>query len=281
MLRVLNHALFLKEIQKLILGDKIMIRTLKDAEKHLNILGIPGLMEFLKYKLMGKVELMEITNEIVKHPFWLRIPSSDMYTYAAIILNQDYKFNIGKYPSVIVDGGANIGLASIYFANQYPEAKIIAIEPEVGNFQLLKQNISPYPNIVPLQAALWFKDGKVNLEVGNGSEDGFMTGEIQSETNNTQKLHEVDAITIDSLISLYGLEKIDILKIDIEGAEKEVFNNSQTWIEKVDSIIVELHERMKSGCNRSFYNGSNGFKHEWQVGENVCLSRGNYILPHE
>jgi hypothetical protein len=76
----------------------------------------------------------------------------------------------------------------------------------------------------------------------------------------------------------YNLTSIDILKIDIEGAEKEVFEDSSLWIDKVDSLIVELHERMKPGCNRTFYCGSNGFVDEWKNGENVYLSRGNYLL---
>ena len=66
---------------------------------------------------------------------------------------------------------------------------------------------------------------------------------------------------------------IDILKIDIEGAEKEVFSDTSAWIEKVDSIIIELHERMKPGCISSFYAGSRGFNKEWRQGENIYLSR--------
>ena len=55
------------------------------------------------------------------------------------------------------------GFASIYFANKYPGAKIIAIEPEQSNFELLKDNIAPYPNIIPIQAALWHKNEEINL----------------------------------------------------------------------------------------------------------------------
>jgi hypothetical protein len=65
--------------------------------------------------------------------------------------------------------------------------------------------------------------------------------------------------------------------MDIEGAEREVFSDATPWIYKVDSIIIELHERMKAGCNRSFYCGTNGFDHEWIQGENICLSRGHCL----
>lgn len=89
--------------------------------------------------------------------------------------------------------------------------------------------------------------------------------------------HVVAAMTIDKIMKDYNIEKIDILKIDIEGAEREVFSDTSSWLERVDSIIVELHERMKTECNRSFYCGSNGFDNEWVQGENVYLSRRNCL----
>jgi hypothetical protein len=75
-----------------------------------------------------------------------------------------------------------------------------------------------------------------------------------------------------------GIDYIDILKIDIEGAEREIFRDPSSWIEKVDSLIIELHECMKPGCYRSFYNGSNGFDDEWQQGEKVYLTRSRSCI---
>jgi hypothetical protein len=93
--------------------------------------------------------------------------------------------------------------------------------------------------------------------------------------------HTVDGITLLEIIKNFDLKNIDILKIDIEGAEKEVFSDTSQWIEKVNSIIIELHEWIKPGCNRSFYSGSKGFEYEWKQGENVYLSRNNTIIPNE
>jgi len=69
--------------------------------------------------------------------------------------------SVSTEPDVIVDAGANIGLASICFANKYANATIIAVEPEQSNFELLEENVAPYPNIVPVQAALWYEDSEV------------------------------------------------------------------------------------------------------------------------
>ena len=92
--------------------------------------------------------------------------------------------------------------------------------------------------------------------------------------------HTVKAMTLGKIIADYQLSKIDILKIDIEGAEKEVFEDTSSWIGKVGALIIELHEHVKSGCNRSFYNGSNGFDNEWKQGENVYLVKGKYLTRH-
>ena len=81
-------------------------------------------------------------------------------------------------------------------------------------------------------------------------------------------------------IAEIGRRHVDILKIDIEGAEKEVFADPSLWIDKTKSIIIELHERMKPGCNRSFYRGSEGFDDEWSIGEKVYLSKAGYLVPN-
>jgi len=213
-----------------------------------------------------------------RHPFKLRIPATDFYGYMQIFLNQEYDFIVNKQPEVIVDAGANIGLASIYLANKYPDAKIIAIEPEQSNFEILKQNTAPYSNIIPLHAALWHKNEEINLVDPGLGKWGFMADtKKSSEGLPSAILHTVAGITVDTIIKEFNLEKIDILKIDIEGAEKEVFNDTSSWIESVGSMIVELHDRLKIGSVRSFYNGSNGFDNEWNQGENVYLSRNNFL----
>jgi len=229
-------------------------------------------------KVTHSTVLFELNRQDCRHPFRLRIPSSDIPVFKQIFIDHAYDFQVETQPEVIVDAGANIGLASIYFANRYPNAKIIAIEPEQSNYALLEDNTAPYPNIIPVQAALWNTNEEINLVDPGLGKWGFMTALKESSENppgNT--CHTVMAMTMDSIMRNFGLEKIDILKMDIEGAEREVFSDATSWIYKVDSIIIELHERMKAGCNRSFYCGTNGFDHEWIQGENVYLTRGNCL----
>lgn len=243
------------------------------------ILGFSGVLCAIKAKITNSTGLFRLARKDCQFPFRMRIPSSDVLTYEQVFINLEYDFLVKAQPESIVDAGANMGLVSIYFANRYPGAKIIAIEPEQSNYKLLKENVAPYPNVIPVHAALWHKNEEINLVDPGLGKWGFMTEMKNSpEKHLGNACHSVAALTVDKIMKNYDLAKIDILKIDIEGAEKEVFIDTSRWIEKVDSIIIELHERMKAGCNRSFYSGSDGFEEEWSQGENVYLSRGNCIV---
>lgn len=251
---------------------------IREIQNYLSIIGFSGLLFAIKAKITNSTVYFKLNRQDCKYPFQLRIPSSDLSTYKQIFIKQEYDFTVKSQPQIIVDAGANIGLASIYFANKYPNAKIIAIEPEQSNFKLLKNNIAPYFNIITLQAALWHKNEEINLfDPGRGKWGFMVEKKNESESLSGGIYHAVTAMTLDKVMENYNLEKIDILKIDIEGAEKEVFSDSSSWIEKVDSIIIELHDRFKTGCSRSFYLNSIGFDNEWKQGENIYISRGKYL----
>lgn len=226
----------------------------------------------------------------IKEPLFLRMGTADIGTYILIFVNEEYNFKTKYDPKLIIDAGANIGLTSIYFANKFPNAKIISIEPEKNNFEMLKRNVKSYNNIIPLYSALWHKNENIELiDAGLGT-DGFITinkngmNDIysnlpthKSNVFSANKSYQVPGKTVDTIIKDFGLQSVDILKVDIEGSEKEVFENSSLWIDKVNSIVIELHDFMKPGCSRSFYNGSNGFDNEWAHGESIFISRNEYL----
>ena len=131
-------------------------------------------------------------------------------------------------------------MASILFALKYPTARIIAIEPEPSNFAALVRNTTPYKIITPIQAALWREDGEVTL----GPSTAHPKGAFQIVDNGRQR---VRAITMDTVMREAGIDSIDLLKMDIEGAEIEVFE-SCPWIKKVQVLAIELHDRVRPGA---------------------------------
>jgi hypothetical protein len=84
---------------------------------------------------------------------------------------------------------------------------------------------------------------------------------------------ETRGITVPALLDAYGIVHVDIFKIDIEGAEKELFEHCEAWIGRVDALIVELHDRMKPGCSDSFNTAALGFEMKWRRGENEFRAR--------
>ena len=246
-----------------------MLETMRYYRK---VLGWRGVTEAALASASRSNRFIKVQPPGVKAPFRLRVPSTDVPTYKQVFLEAEYDFRVLGEPRVIVDAGANIGLASILFANRYPRARIYAIEPERSNFDLLVENVRPYDNVVPIQAALWGENTTINIvDPGEGAW-GFMTDAAGDG-------HEVSAITVDRLMDDYDIDRIDILKIDIEGAEKEVFADNPAWIDRVGSIICELHERLKGGCNRSFYDSTRGFAEEWRHGENIYVTRPGVLAP--
>jgi DNA-binding protein len=90
-------------------------------------------------------------------------------------------------------------------------------------------------------------------------------------TPKLQKRHIVKTVTVENILKNYDFDKIDILKMDIEGAEKEVFNDCDKWINSVSSIVVELHERMKKGCEEAFEKIRGNFSNISKYGEDIFL----------
>jgi FkbM family methyltransferase len=259
---------------------KNFLKIATGIECYIKTVGLKGFFIGLKGKIFNSFDFLEIKRHDCKSSFQLRVPSSDVGIYEQIFFDKEYDFFAAIPPRVILDAGANIGLTSIYFANKYPDALIFSIEPEKKNFELLITNTKSYSNITPIHAALWDKNEEINLiDVGLG-ECGFMTGkESLSNCLSGDISHIIPGMTVDKIMEEYDIDEIDILKVDIEGAEKEVFSRTSLWIGRVNSIIIELHDRMKSGCSRSFYKGTNNerFNVEWSQGDSVYLSKDKFI----
>lgn len=218
----------------------------RNLPRYLRAFGVKGLLCFARIRLSSSTQPVRMYFRGSRDPVWLRPASTDVSTMKEIFLERDYEFEIGAPVQVIVDAGANIGLASVFFARKYPLARIIAIEPEAGNFALLQRNTQCYPRVTPLKAALWGSTGEIAvLDPGRGAH-GFIT------MASGDAVERVPAISIPDLLATHGIDRIDLLKIDIEGAEKEVFESSAGWIDRISVVVAELHERFKPGCNAAF-----------------------------
>ena len=238
-----------------------------------------GLLIYLDIKLFksGKFFLPGLNQ-----PIYFRPRSVDVHTFREIFLRNEYDIKLPSTnsPTVIIDAGANIGFTTLFFAKKYPMATIFSLEPNQENFELLTRNTSRYPNIKPIQAALWDKIGTIEiLDNGYGAR-GFIVEETQGKERSANAIESMKAITLESLVQEFKLNSIDILKMDIEGSEKEVFSgNYETWLSITKCLIIELHDRMKEGCSQSVFKALSQYDFECSVkGENLVFINRNISL---
>src|SRR5689334_15544903 len=113
-----------------------------------------GLKLFLKFQY-GNVARIKVPG--VRHPIALRNNSSDTEVFYQVFLEDYYLLRCANKPRVVIDGGANVGLFSVKVKNDFPDAKLICIEPDPDNFQMLQKNLSVYPDVYFENSGLWSK----------------------------------------------------------------------------------------------------------------------------
>lgn len=186
------------------------------------------------------------SNTLIKT--YARSNSSDLLVYDQVFIDEEYAqetkllHEMNIMPSVIIDCGANIGCASLYLYAYYPNANYICREPDLENTQQLEKNFSlnHIKNLKIYQKGLWSKKTTLflNTDFRDGLNWSYNIGERVTE-------HKIGTISLRDIINDNKLISIDLLKIDIEGAEKEVFTNDGyncDWLNITKVIVIEIHD---------------------------------------
>lgn len=178
------------------------------------------------------------------HPVKLRVGSSDLATYHQILVEEFYGSLCDLDPEIIVDCGANSGLASAFFLSRFPRAKVIALEAFPDSAELCRRNLAPYgPRARVLAAGVWSHACRLVLEARRGEEWG-----VRVRPAHPGEAGDIDAIGLADL----GLSRIDLLKVDIEGSEEAVLTEgAEAWLPTVRNMAIELHG---PGCERALWN---------------------------
>lgn len=170
------------------------------------------------------------------HPIYVRPGSTDLAEVVDSTVRQLYGHCLPSCPvGIIIDAGANIGDTTAWYLSKFPEARVIALEPDPENFRVLELNCRPYGSRVSLLcAALWAETGRVSLR-HPGACDAVSVHEWDG-TNDCQ------GISMPDLMQSQGISHVDVLKIDIEDAECALFATGQdSWLEHVRTIAIEIH----------------------------------------
>jgi FkbM family methyltransferase len=142
---------------------------------------------------------------------------------------------------VILDIGANIGIASTYLAARFPKARIFAFEPVPANFAILKENVAQFENVRPFPVALGPENGSVEMffSASESNLGGFSF--YGDDSNVTQKVSVV-VRSAESMMRELALDHADVIKIDTEGAEYDIITSlHKDFLSRVKWIYGELH----------------------------------------
>lgn len=228
-------------------------------------------------KAIGIPSVARVLPPQTAHPVFLRPGTTDLPMYHQVFTCRQYECALSKHPKTILDCGGNVGFASVYLANVYSGARILSIEPELSNYTLLTRNVAPYPNIVPFHAAVWKTNTLLDIRDQRGEASSFQTEEAGMQGSG-RFIGRTIGLTIDTIMKLVDMDEVDFLKIDIEGAEDDLFADPSTWIQRIGVMAIEIHDDMKPNCRTTIYrNAARQFDFEWQNGEHVFFARSDFV----
>lgn len=179
-----------------------------------------------------------VTN-ILGRPFKVNEPRDFADLYGTYFQGRVYDFPCTGRP-YIIDCGAHVGVSVAWWKTRYPEARVLAFEADTTNFALLEQNCGHLPDVTLIHAAVWTLDGEV-MFAAKGGENGRLAAFVDAPS--AGPVMTVPGVRLRPFLS----EPVDLLKMDIEGAEVDVLADCADRLGPVDRIFVEHHSWVSRG----------------------------------
>jgi FkbM family methyltransferase len=224
-LRRLEDSLSLLKKRTKVVGFRAALRMRQLEKQH------------LKSPLADWPEI-PVQPKTARHRLSMRTGPSSDYEVAEQVFGQQQYAPLKACQSVntIADCGSNVGYASAYLLTRFPTARLIAVEPEPSNYEMCCRNLAPYgTRATAINAAVWSCHTK--LSITRDFRDGR---EWTARTADSGDNRSVNTVTMEDLIRLAG-GALDLIKVDIEGAETELFRHGAPWLSMVRHIAIELH----------------------------------------
>jgi len=177
----------------------------------------------------------------------LREVGSDILTFNEVIREQVYRSILTKLRrcETVIDLGANIGLATLYFAGHYPRARVLAVEPNPPTYRILTANLKSLVEAGrcrTLKAAVWGSEKQLVADERSKADGAHYSAFATREADGAQHGDEtMQGFPITRIIADSGFARVDLLKVDIEGAEVELFKGDLDWLKQVGAIAIEFH----------------------------------------
>lgn len=189
-------------------------------------------VDFLKLTIRkpntGSVRFQD-NHILITHWFWF------IHGVKELFVDKSYYFSTNSTEPLIIDCGANIGMSVLYFKQLHPNSKVICFEPDKNLFEILKKNIQSYnlSNVEIINKAIWKEENLVHFDA-----NGQVGGRIDQKNQGIP----IKTIRLKNILN----QKIDFLKIDIEGAEYDVLMDCKDDLHQVENIFIEYHSQPDS-----------------------------------
>lgn len=201
--------------------------------------------EYLMAFVFGRTDSVNKTVRLAGIDFHYCTFGALQYLFGEIFLRQSYHFTSQREDPVILDCGSNIGMSVLYFKCLYPKSRITAFEPQTEAFQCLDKNVAqPRLNGVAAHAAaLASRRGEIAFYTDDKSPGSLLASQIEARMPKYRQI--VPAVKL----SDYVTGTVDLLKLDIEGAESEVLGEliESDKIRQIEQMVIEYHHHIVSG----------------------------------
>jgi len=220
----------------------------------------------------GKAPHVQIRVKNASHPLLMRPGTSDREVLGQIFIEEEYRPMVLSRPQAIIDLGANVGYSSAYFLSQYPEATVLAVEPDPGNYAICVSNLAPFGSRgKAVLGAAWPESSKLALNRGAWRDGREWSTQVKSVGGEDTASAYVEGYDIPALIQMSGFAEIDLLKIDIEKSEIELFSrNTEQWLPRVRNICIELHG---PDCEAVFFRALSEYSYDLSRSNELTICR--------
>ena len=252
--------------------------------------GPAGALDYVGYKFAARTGQLRaggasrtIRSPESQFPLHLRPATSDFLVFKQVFVRGEYTCvdlaGCEAAQPLVLDCGANVGYASAFFLSQHPGARVMAVEPEAGNYAAMQTNLAPYGDrVLTRHAAVWTERTTVSIAPPTYRDGAEWSRQIATDA--PAAASDVPALPmsdlVDEALGHFGGERLSLVKIDIEGAEGPVFAaDDRDWIDRVDQIVIELHEDSSFGpAAEPFFHAidERGFTHDTHA-ESVIANR--------